>query len=205
VPAGALHILVGNHELMNVRLDLRYVTEGGFEDFAIYARDAEEDSLLLSHPEEQHGRVAAFRPGGPMANLMSDHPVILVLGDNVFVHGGVLPMHVDYGIERLNNEVQGWLLGQCRAPRFIHTKDSPAWARNYSYEVTTEACEMAAEVLGRLGAKRMIVGHTVQDNGVTGRCEGRVWCIDTGMSAHYGGPVQVLEIDGDELRILSRQ
>ena len=202
---GAVHVLVGNHELMNVRQDLRYVTEGGFADFAVYAREAEPDSLLLAFPEEQRGRVAAFRPGGPMADLISHHPVILVLKGNVFVHGGVLPAHLEYGIERLNNEVQGWLLGQGRAPKFIHTGESPTWARDYSLDVTEDACAMAAQVLDALGARRMIVGHTIQDHGVTGRCEGRVWCIDTGMAAHYGGPVQVLEIDGDEVRILSRQ
>ncbi len=30
---GALHLLLGNHELMNARQDFRYVTEGGFADF----------------------------------------------------------------------------------------------------------------------------------------------------------------------------
>ena len=31
---GALYPLLGNHEVMNVELDLRYVTDGGFADFA---------------------------------------------------------------------------------------------------------------------------------------------------------------------------
>ncbi len=201
---GAVHVLQGNHELMNARPDLRYVTPGGFADFAGYARDARPDSLLLAFPQEQRGRVAAFRPGGPMARLLADHPVILVLGDNVFVHGGVLPMHVDYGIERLNNEVQGWLLGQGPAPRFIHTRESPTWTRLYSDELTEEACATATQVLDRLGARRMIMGHTVQEHGVGSRCEGRVWCIDAGLAAYYGGHIQVLEITGDQVRVLSR-
>ena len=30
---GAFHALLGNHDLMNARLDLRYVTDGGYAEF----------------------------------------------------------------------------------------------------------------------------------------------------------------------------
>jgi hypothetical protein len=199
---GAVHILNGNHELMNARPDLRYVTEGGFEDFQDAVTIAEEDSLLLAFEPDQRARVAAFRPGGPFALMLAEHPVILVLDGNVFVHGGVLPMHIDYGIERLNQEVRDWLLGKGEPPAFIHTSKSPTWARNYSNEVDSEDCLQLTEVLERLGAERMIVGHTVQDEGIGPLCEGKVWCIDSGMSEYYGGQVEVLEIDGDQLRVL---
>jgi hypothetical protein len=48
----------------------------------------------------------------------------------------------------------------------------------------------------------MIVGHTVQEKGMGSQCGGKVWCIDVGLSAHYGGPIQVLEIVGDSVRVL---
>ncbi len=48
----------------------------------------------------------------------------------------------------------------------------------------------------------MIMGHTVQEGGITPRFDGRVWCIDSGMSAYYGGTVEVLEIVGDRVRVL---
>jgi hypothetical protein len=40
----------------------------------------------------------------------------------------------------------------------------------------------------------MVVGHTVQEGGITGYCGGRVWAIDVGLAEHYGGRPEVLEI-----------
>jgi hypothetical protein len=199
---GVVYVLNGNHELMNARPDLRYVTEGGFADFQDSVVITEEDSLLLAYEPDQRARVAAFRPGSHYARLLAERPVILVLEGNVFVHGGVLPMHLDYGIERLNREVRDWLLGQGEAPDFIHTSKSPTWTRTYSDEVDSNDCLQLEEVLGRMGAARMVVGHTVQKDGITPVCEGRVWCIDSGISEYYGNRVEVLEIDGERVRVL---
>lgn len=199
---GALHILNGNHELMNARPDLRYVTEGGFADFQDAVTIAEEDSLLLAYEPEQRARVAAFRPGAPYALMLAERPVVLVLEGNVFVHGGVTPMHLEYGIERMNDEIRDWLLGKGDPPEFIHTSKSPTWSRVYSDEVESDDCQQLEEVLAAMGAKRMIVGHTVQENGIGPLCEGRVWCIDAGLAEYYGSTIEVLEIDGDQVRVL---
>jgi hypothetical protein len=43
----------------------------------------------------------------------------------------------------------------------------------------------------------MIVAHTVQPT-ITPRCDGKVWAVDVGMSRAYGGPIEVLQIVGDE-------
>ncbi|MFH1756000.1 MAG: hypothetical protein ABIA59_09880 [Candidatus Latescibacterota bacterium] len=146
--------------------------------------------------------MAAFRPGGPYARLLAKRNTVLAVGDNVFVHGGVLPEHLDYGLDRLNAEIRAWLAGDAAYQEWILDRRSPVWARHYSYEVDDNDCDTLRTVLTRMGAKRMIVGHTVQDAGITSRCGGAVWCIDTGMSAYYGGAPQVLEITGDSIRIL---
>ncbi len=122
---GAIYVLNGNHEVMNGALDLRYVTESGFADFEDAVVFDEEDSTLAAYPVEQRARVAALRPGGPYARLLADHNVVIVIGSNVFVHGGLLPEHLDYGLERINEVVGGWLAGEGPNPDWIHRKGSP--------------------------------------------------------------------------------
>jgi hypothetical protein len=203
---GAFHVLNGNHELMNADLDLRYVTPGGFRAFEGAVREIDpNDPLLAEFPPEQHARVAAFRPGGPYARMLARRNTILIVGETVFVHGGVLPHHVEYGIDRINAEVRAWLRGEAERPEISIGSDSPIWTRIYSMNVDDAACTTAATVLGQLGARRMVVGHTVHRTGITSYCDGRIWAIDVGLAEYYRGVMQVLEIRGDTVRALSER
>jgi hypothetical protein len=188
---------------MNVQLDLRYVTPAGFEDFQDAVTITDVDSVLAQFEEEQRARVSAFRPGGAYAKVLAQRNTVVIIGQNVFVHGGILPEHMDYGLERLNAELRAWMAGEGPVPAWTEEKDSPVWMRHYSDEVDEEDCDLLAEVLDRLGAKRMIVGHTVQTDGITSYCEGKVWCIDVGIADYYGGEVCILEIKGDTVRVIS--
>ena len=47
--------------------------------------------------------------------------------------------------------------------------------------------------------------RNTKDAGITSYCDERVWCIDVGLAAHYGGDLQVLEILGDQVRALELQ
>jgi hypothetical protein len=197
---GAFHALNGNHELMNALLDLRYVTEGGFGDFSdVGAATHASDSALFAYHAAQRGRVVAFRPGGEYALMLAQRNTIAMVGDNVFVHGGVLPKHAEYGIARINTEIRAWLRGAAPPPPWVRGEDTPIWTRLYSSEVTPAACDTVGEALRILGARRMIVGHSVHRQGITSYCNERVWAIDVGMAKAYRGPVQVLEIRGDVL------
>jgi hypothetical protein len=91
---GAFHVLNGNHELMNAQLDLRYITAAGFADFASVGKAMHgADSTLAAYHAAQRGRVVAFRPGGEYALMLAKRNTIAIVGENVFVHGGVLPQH----------------------------------------------------------------------------------------------------------------
>jgi hypothetical protein len=203
---GAVLALNGNHELMNVALDLRYATPGGFEDFRDAVTVGEVDSVLSRFDESQRPRVAAFRPGGPYARVLAERNTVTVIGDNVFAHGGVLPEHVNKGLDTVNAEIRAWILGEEPNPEWAHKGCcSPTWTRLYSVDVDSAACATLSDVLARLSAKRMVVGHSIQEAGITSYCDGKVWCIDVGMSAAYGGAPQVLEIEGDSVRVLSEE
>ncbi|MFT5233753.1 MAG: hypothetical protein ACI9UQ_001794 [Candidatus Krumholzibacteriia bacterium] len=199
---GAFYALLGNHEIMNAKADLRYVTEGGFADFENATVFDPADTTLARFPENQRARMAALLPGRPYALMLAERFLILQIDDNVFVHGGVLPHHVAHGIDNINAETQAWLRGLTERPTIIKDGEVPQWTRLYSEEPDADACEILSEVLATLGAKRMIMGHTVQENGITSYCDDQAWCIDVGLAARYGGETQVLEIVGDQIRVL---
>lgn len=198
---GKVHVLNGNHEIMNVQGDLRYVTPAGFSRFEGLTGLDLSQPVLAEVPAFARSRAAAFLPGGLYARRLAKRPLILQLGENVFVHGGVLPEHVAYGIERLNRETQAWLAGQGPFPALLNDQNSPVWTRVYSLPDQPADCEQLAQVLGQLKARRMIVGHTVQAE-INAACEGQLWRIDTGMAVAYGGTVQVLEITPERVRVL---
>ena len=71
---------------------------------------------------------------GPVTRrFLAPHPVVLQIGSTVFVHGGVLPAHAAYGVERINAETRAWLSGeQPRMPGFLNGRHAVVWARDYS-------------------------------------------------------------------------
>lgn len=193
--------LNGNHEIMNAQLDFRYVTEGSNPPFAEFAASA--PAAVAKLPEAQRGRGAAFFPGGPYAKKLAERPIVAIVGDSVFVHGGILPKHIDYGLEKMDKETREWLRGEAAAPPpIVVSEDGPIWARHYSAAAGPEECATLARVLTTLGRKRMIMGHTPQKPGISSACDDKAWRIDTGMSRHYGGKVEVLEITEAGVRVL---
>jgi hypothetical protein len=183
---GEVLLLSGNHELMNVQLNFGYVTSGGFTSFGGEA-----------------GRISAFRPGGVYAQKLAQLPIVLKVGDTVFVHGGILPEHVAYGLDRMNDEVQRWMRGELfQLPAIVNAGDGLLWTRVYSSATDELGCEILQRTLTMLDAKRMVVGHTPQLQGITSACDDKVWRIDVGMSRYYGGPVQALAIKDGKASVL---
>ena len=201
---GALYSLSGNHEVMNVELDFRYVSDVSFEAFADVEVDPE-DIDVTNKPEEQQGRAAAFRPGGPYAQMLAGRNIAMVVGDIAFVHGAILPDHAEYGLELINAESQAWMRGEAGMPDFLDGSDAIVWARHYSDDADEADCELLDEALATLGATTMVVGHSRHEQ-IVSDCDGKVWLIDVGMAAYYEGTAAVLEItDGTAFAVLAAE
>jgi hypothetical protein len=192
--------LFSRRQLMNASFDFRYVTAGGWADFADTPYDPN-DPTIRTFPAAQRGRVAAFRPAGDYARILAEHNMIMMIGDTLFVHGGILPHHVQYGLDDINRDVQRWMLGDGGMPTIIDGADSPVWTRLYSDTAAPAACNQLEQVLDMTGARRMVVAHTVQDM-INSACHQQVWRIDVGMSSYYGGIRSVLEITGNNVRVI---
>ena len=158
---------------------------------------------VKSRPPVQRWRAAAFRPGGPFAVRLSRHPFILIVGDTVFVHGGLHPDHVRYGVDRINRELADWLSGDTDSVAATLTdRTSPIWLRDLAKDPDAEDCKLLAETLELLKVRRMVVGHTIHEH-ISSSCDAGIWKIDTGMNPDYfGGPVEVLEIKGSEVKVI---
>jgi len=198
---GAVIALDGNHEAMNVALDFRYVTDGASKGFAGLSGALLADPRLARLPEAARARGAAFLPGGPYAKLLAKRSAVAVVGDTVFVHGGLTPKWVRQGIDRMNRDLSAWMEGGSGdAPAFATAEDGPLWSRRYSAAPDAGDCKILEEALALIPAKRMVVGHTVQRGGISAACSEQVWRIDVGLSKYYGGKPEVLEIKGAAVR-----
>ena len=199
---GAVHVLIGNHEIFAARPDHRWVDPDAFEDFRALPDLPLTHPRLSGLPAAERPRAAAFMPGGIYARRLAAFPAVLRLGDTVFTHGGVLPLWARYGIDRINADVREWLAGRTDEPAATRGLDDGSlddgvmWSRHFAAAPESMACALLKESLSILGAKRMVVAHTVQKS-ITSRCGAQVWAIDVGISRYYGGELQVLEILGD--------
>lgn len=190
---GDVHMLLGNHELMNVMGDFRYVSPMGMTDF--------------DGKREQY-----FRPGGKMAKkLACNTNAVLKIGSWLFSHAGVKADLADlYSLEEINMHVRDFMLGKKTLNR-----DDPImdifWHRDYSNS-NPGYCKQVQKSLDRWQAKNMAVGHTVQEHGINGSCSDSLWRVDVGASAAFstqqqgesGCYIEVLEIlhDGDQIRVI---
>ena len=101
---GQLHVVLGNHEAMNLLGDLRYVTPGEFaptrdlerrEDRAkareqwIQANGADSGATFdPKFPAGYFGHRAALGPNGQYGKWLLGLPVAIVINDTLFMHGG---------------------------------------------------------------------------------------------------------------------
>jgi hypothetical protein len=199
---GAYVTLLGNHELMNVEGDFRYVTDAGFAAYDGVDGLDRDDPRIASLPRKQRGRAAAFLQGGPEARRLARHNVVVAVGDTLLVHGGLTADHIRVGLERINHDARAFMLwDDLEPPAVLDAEDGPVWNRDLADDDTVD-CDGVADMLALAGARRIVVGHTVQEHGITSACDESVFRVDVGMSRFYGGPTEVLELAGGEAFVL---
>lgn len=120
---GAVHVLIGNHESMNLIGDLRYVSKAEYAAFADDETVQERERWFSAYekrfaagttPEALRKRFdeqfpagffalrRAFRPDGKYGKWLLAKPVIVVVNGTAFVHGGLSPLVEKLGLDGVN-------------------------------------------------------------------------------------------------------
>jgi hypothetical protein len=128
---GQVHQLLGNHEVMNLIGDLRYVSDEEYAAFLDiesveererwYHRfrrskpvDSDEAAVRWEFDEKAppgyFGHRRAFRHDGIYGKWLLKKPLMIVINDTLFVHGGVPPFVAEQGLSGVNVALKKELL-----------------------------------------------------------------------------------------------
>ena len=89
---GQVHVVLGNHELMNLTGDLRYVSAGEYAAFAAPGTASVASTGGAAAPPGFEAHREAFLPQGVYGQWLLQQPSILIVNDTAFVHGGLPPL-----------------------------------------------------------------------------------------------------------------
>ena len=123
---GAVHVVMGNHEAMNLVGDLRYVSKAQYGEFAAdepqsmrdaaYARFVKRQATSLPaeqarrafdkrYPPGYFARQRAFLPSGRYGKWLLSLPAIIVVDDTAFMHAGLSQRFAETPPGKLNERI----------------------------------------------------------------------------------------------------
>jgi hypothetical protein len=178
---GQVHYLLGNHELMCLRGDLRYV------------------SPKYTDGIEKKGRISYDKLFGERTELgrwLRTKNAITIINGILFVHGGISPELINRydDIAEVNEAVRGYLklapykkmLGD--EEMFVYKSLGPLWYRGFFMELDYPQLtgRQVKDILEFFNAEAVAVGHSETDS----------------VMSHYGGLVYSIDVPADELHSL---
>ncbi|MGA9575094.1 MAG: metallophosphoesterase [Lysobacterales bacterium] len=224
---GYVHLLIGNHEAMDIEGDLRYVSPGEYAAFttknsarlqelqwqrqvewmkANTPNFAELDIDAYRKEWEQQVPLGwveyrqAWSMNGQYGKYVKGNQVAIQINDTIFLHGGISAKYCKFSLESLTEQVISALEHYDRATQSIVDDPlGPLWYRGLALE--DESSDIFSQtldnILNRYGAKRIVIGHTPTGGVVWPRFDQRVVVNDTGIASYYGAHFGVLELTAE--------
>jgi hypothetical protein len=153
---GGVHLVLGNHELMAMKGDARYLNPKYVETAQVLGAPA---------------YAALFAPDSVLGQWLRSKPVVLKVNDLLCLHGGISRALVDQRLTlaQINGAVRHWLEGsvpeeEAGRADFLTTSLGPLWYRGYFAEAGDFTGATMADVdltLAHFGVRRILVGHTI--------------------------------------------
>ncbi len=187
---GYVHFILGNHEIMNMNSDFRYVRHKYFHN-----------TYLI-----EEGYKDWYSEKTELGRWLRTKNVMEKIGNYLFLHGGISEEinALEPSINKVNRTARRYYYKSDMAvksntdlPRTIYdSKTSPFWYRGYIRESTSQ--EAVNQTLKKYSVRKIVVGHTLVED-VSYFYDKKVIGIDT---KHVKGDSEGLLIEnGKEFRI----
>ncbi|WVR04071.1 hypothetical protein IAU60_001070 [Kwoniella sp. DSM 27419] len=206
---GKVVSILGNHEVMNAISDWRYVTQDDIKVFggSRQRQEAMSSNGWLGKEWLANYSVTALIPLSPFPNAptlsfthgslrpsyqaLTPYPdAINALGHSLMTKALTPPLAPPHP----PNPYSGLPKGHTREEADLYAEGGPLWWRGLAERGEKQVCQWAEELQSKIGARRIIGGHTPNFDHMVSRCNGSVIIIDTGISSAYGGVLSALEI-----------
>ena len=227
---GRVHVLIGNHEVMNIQGDLRYVQPGEYSALivensdavraryieAVYKHRVSIDPTLATNPDlvmaglkkefplgyVEHRTI--WEPGQEMAKWVASHNAVIRINDSLFVHGGMNP-HTEYQkLSKINRQVRRQVSASFDGEGISNSPEGPLWYRGLAKNGADVELAPLLEMLEFYDVSRIFIAHTPTQGAILTRLDGKVIMIDVGISAYYGSSLANIVIEDGVLQVMHR-
>ncbi len=169
---GKVHLILGNHEIMNLSDDIRFVRNKYIQNAELIQQDYK----------------TWYESNSELGRWLQTKNIIEKIGTTLFMHGGFSSEmnELKLSLADINSQSRPWYF---KADTFKHNKDmpeklatifksatSPFWYRGYVNDEASE--EQVDQTLKQYGSSIIVVGHTIVPR-VTSLYNGKVIAIDT--------------------------
>ena len=183
---GKVHFILGNHDLMNMKNDFRYVRKKYLEDAKLMGVEYYD----------------LYKPNTELGRWLATKNILEKIGDYIFIHAGISKevSDLNLGVEGINKFARNFYFSNVeeragvdplRSVIYMYGK-SPMWYRGYGKE-TIDKNEFAA-IAKNMGAKKFVIGHTLHES-VTYLMDKQVIDLDV---LHAQGTTQGLLIENGQ-------
>lgn len=224
---GMVHVLIGNHEYLNVLGDLRYVHPGEYDALttrnsrrfqdnyyqqvvqAIEAQNENSETPVIideafkeqwyqQYPLGYVEHRLAWQPGGEFNEWVSSHNSVIRINDMLFMHGGLGPAMLGMSITAMNDQIRQEVLNSTESEDLLgDNQEGPLWYRGLATNPEAQEYPHVQALLETFGVNHVIMGHTPDLGVITPRFGGIVVVTDTGISAYYGSHKASMLVEND--------
>jgi hypothetical protein len=189
---GHVHFIMGNHEIMNLSGDLRYLPSK-------YTQNAK----LL----RENYAYGLYGINSELGRWLRTKNIIEKIGDILFVHAGIsVEMNRMYipSLNRINEIARPYYtdrnyINNDQRLQVIFGEAGPLWYRGYYIGKSRASIEQIDNTLETFGVKQIITGHSLVADTISVSRDGKVINLDV---HHAGGHSEALFIEGEkEFRI----